>query len=73
MRCGTIWTDVNFRFWEKRGYLVEEKNEEELQGELDFLAAMNAYRRAKESGDADRIREAEEAWRAQVRDELAKK
>ncbi|MEE0026067.1 MAG: hypothetical protein U0J70_00650 [Atopobiaceae bacterium] len=52
---------------------MEEKNEEELQGELDFLAAMNAYRRAKESGDADRIREAEEAWRAQVRDELAKK
>lgn len=52
---------------------MEDTNEAELKGELDFLAAMNAYRRAKESGDADKIREAEDAWRAQVRDELAKK
>ncbi|MBO7674752.1 MAG: hypothetical protein J6S63_07055 [Atopobiaceae bacterium] len=50
---------------------MEQENESELKGELDFLAAMNAYRRAKETGDADKIREAEEAWRAQVRGELA--
>jgi len=49
---------------------MEQKNDAELKGELDFLAAMNAYRRAKESGDADKIRDAEDAWRAQVRGEL---
>lgn len=48
-------------------------NEKEMEGELGFLNAMNAYRRAKESGDPDAIRDAERAWQEQVRNELANK
>ena len=46
-------------------------NDTNMQNELDFLAAMQAYRRAKETGDADAIAKAEEAWRQQVRGEFA--
>ena len=42
----------------------------ELKSELEFLDAMHAYRRAKESGDPKAIQEAEDAWREQVRREM---
>ena len=45
-------------------------NDEELKSELEFMEAMRAYRRARESGDATAMREAEDAWREQVRSEL---
>ncbi len=46
-------------------------NSKEMEDELGFLNAMNAYRRAKDSGDPEAIREAEKAWQEQVRSELA--
>ena len=46
------------------------EDEEELKSELEFMEAMRAYRRARESGDDEAIREAENAWREQVRKEL---
>ena len=48
----------------------EAENKDELKSELDFLAAMQAYRNACDSGDAEAIRAAEDAWREQVRSEL---
>ena len=47
------------------------QEETDMKDELDFLAAMQAYRRAKESGDPEAIAAAEEAWRQQVRGEFA--
>ncbi|MBR3226399.1 MAG: hypothetical protein IKF78_13850 [Atopobiaceae bacterium] len=49
------------------------EGEEELRSELEFMEAMRAYRRARESGDAEAIQKAEDAWRQQVRDELIAK
>lgn len=46
-------------------------NNKEMENELGFLQAMNAYRAAKASGDAEAVRKAEDAWREQVRSELA--
>ena len=48
----------------------EAENKDELKSELDFLAAMQAYRNARDSGDAEAIRAAEDAWREQVRREI---
>lgn len=45
-------------------------DDKDLANELDFLAAMRAYRSARESGDPEAIAAAEEAWREQVRGEL---
>lgn len=42
----------------------------QMEAELAFMEAMRAYRRAKESGDAEAIREAERRWQEQVRQEL---
>ncbi|MDO4807285.1 MAG: hypothetical protein Q4A07_08555 [Coriobacteriales bacterium] len=42
----------------------------EMENELGFLQAMNAYRSAKAAGDAEAMRKAEDAWREQVRAEL---
>lgn len=42
----------------------------DLQSELDFLTAMQAYRHAKDSGDPAAIAEAERALQEQVRAEL---
>lgn len=42
----------------------------ELKSELEFLDAMHAYRRARESGDPQAIKDAEDAWRDQVRREM---
>lgn len=42
----------------------------DLQSELDFMTAMRAYRRAKDSGDRAAIAEAERALQEQVRAEL---
>lgn len=42
----------------------------QMEYELRFLEAMNAYRRAKETGDEQEIAEAEKAWQEVVREEL---
>lgn len=42
----------------------------EMDSELAFLSAMQAYRMARESGDAEATAAAEEAWRNLVREEL---
>lgn len=49
---------------------MAEENVADLQSELDFLTAMQAYRRAKDSGDRAAIAEAERALQEQVRAEL---
>lgn len=49
---------------------MAEENVADLQSELDFLTAMQAYRRAKDSGDRTAIAEAERALQEQVRSEL---
>lgn len=49
---------------------MAEENVANLQSELDFLTAMQAYRRAKDSGDRAAIAEAERALQEQVRAEL---
>lgn len=46
------------------------QDNQELESELAFMAAMRRYRQAKESGSAKDIQEAEDAWREQVRSEL---
>ena len=46
------------------------EDSKELKSELEFLDAMHAYRRARESGDPQAIQEAENAWRDQVRREM---
>lgn len=43
---------------------------DESDSELAFLNAMQTYRRARESGDPKAIKEAEDAWREQVRKEM---
>lgn len=47
------------------------QNNQELESELAFMEAMRRYRQAKESGSAEDIQKAEDAWREQVRSELA--
>lgn len=42
----------------------------ELHSELEFMQKMQAYRRARESGDPEAIQRAEDAWREQVRQEM---
>lgn len=49
--------------------MVKDQNQE-MESELAFLAAMQAYRSARDSGDIEAIAKAEEAWRTLVRDEL---
>ena len=51
------------------------KTDEELlidqaKGEVDFLNAMNAYRRAKDAGDPETIAQTERNLQAYVRGEL---
>ncbi len=46
---------------------------DELAEEAKFLSAMHAFRAARRSGDSDAEREAEQAWREQVRAELIAK
>jgi len=48
------------------------QDETGMKDELDFLAAMQAYKRAKETGDPEAIAAAEEAWRQQVRGEFSR-
>lgn len=45
----------------------------ELEAELSFLEAQRRFKQARESGDPEAIREAEDAWRAMVRGELLSK
>lgn len=49
---------------------MKEDDDREMDNELEFLKAMNAYRRAKAAGDEQALRIAEDAWREQVRSEL---
>lgn len=49
------------------------QNNTELEAELAFLEVQRRYRQARESGDPEAIKEAEEAWRAMVRAELVRK
>ncbi len=42
----------------------------EMDSELAFLNAMQAFRSARDSGDLEAAAAAEEAWRQLVRDEL---
>lgn len=49
------------------------EDSKELESEMQFLDAMRAYRRARESGDPQAIQEAENAWREQVRREMVER
>lgn len=48
------------------------KSNNELESELAFLEAQRRFKQARESGDPEAIREAEDAWRAMVRGELVR-
>ena len=48
------------------------QDETGMKDELDFLAAMQAYKRDKETGGPEAIAAAEEAWRQQVRGEFSR-
>lgn len=50
--------------------MEDEQNKDECEAELGFLAAMHAYRAAKNSGDKEAMQRAEDAWRERVRAEL---
>ncbi len=49
--------------------MTDEQNGE-MDSELAFLNAMQAFRSARDSGDSEAAAAAEEAWRQLVRDEL---
>lgn len=51
----------------------EQRTQDENETELGFLNAMQAYRKAKDSGDEKAMQEAEDAWRERVRAELVSK
>lgn len=49
--------------------MADEQNSE-MDSELAFLNAMQAFRSARDSGDSEAAAAAEEAWRQLVRNEL---
>ncbi len=49
---------------------TDEEIIDQAKGEVDFLNAMNAYRRAKDAGDPETIAQAERNLQAYVRGEL---
>ena len=49
---------------------TDEEIIDQAKGEVDFLNAMNAYRRAKDTGDPETIAQAERNLQAYVRGEL---
>ena len=52
---------------------MADDHSDKMENELAFLSAMQAYRAARDSGDATATAEAEEAWRNLVRNELHEK
>lgn len=67
---------VSILVWDERKATMnnESKTDDEIieqaKGEVDFLNAMNAYRRAKDTGDPEVIARAERDLQAYVRGEL---